>query len=150
MSSICNQSLYIDCNKLLKYSKEMLNYLTRLDRLTFGEKLLDLNLEMISQFCVAYKVEQINCTIEINGVNFKGKMDCGKISYINKLIGYISAYEAIMNSIFKNCELVRIKKHRYETIQTEIAELFARIDNAAINWRRCYLPKCKISCIEPA
>lgn len=110
MSSISKAGVWIDCKQLLPETYQLVNYLNNADKIRIGDRLIQLNIDMINHFSMAYNRGDEHLVYDdgkkIYDVVIKG---C-KMQEVNALQSAFESYKALIELTFENLDLSRMSK----------------------------------------
>ena len=107
------------------------------DKDTIGRDLIQLNVEMVRDFALAYRLRDESYSFEESGVSKNIKIKGHKREYLDKFIGDLQAYEALVEFAFENLDFIgrknkrkRNRKHKFFISQ------IAKIESGVDKWSR--------------
>lgn len=133
----CNAGIWIDTKQLLPHTKMLVASFNEFDRDTIGRELIRLNVEMVRDFALAYRLRDESYSFEGSGVSKNIKIKGHKRECLDRFIGDLQAYEALIEFAFENLEFIgaknkrkRNRKHRFFIAQ------IAKIESGIEKWSR--------------
>lgn len=135
MGRISNAGIWIDCKQLLNETYRISNQLTNRDRLLFGDKLIQFNLDMISNFALAYSRGDEHLTYD-NGNSFYDVTVKGlKMEYVDKTLASFECYKVVWEFIDDNLTMPRTDDEKQTQTHRLILEMLGKIESGLIKWK---------------
>lgn len=133
----CNAGVWVDSKQLLEHTNRLVKFLNDYDREMFGKELIRLNVAMMRDFPLAYKLRDEHYVYDNNGVIWDVQLNGHKREYLDKFIADLMAYEALLEFIFDNLEFLGPKKKRKRNRRRRffITQL-AKIEEGVEKWSR--------------
>ena len=133
----CDAGVWIDSKQLLEHTNRLVRSLGDYDREVFGKELIRLNIAMIRDFPLAYKLRNEHYAYDDNGTVWDVRLDGHKREYIDRFIADLMAYEALIEFIFDNLNFIgpkhkRKRNRRERFFLTQIA----KIETGVEKWSR--------------
>ena len=133
----CDAGIWIDCKQLLPHTRRLVASLGEFDRDVVGKELLRLNVAMIRDFALAYRLRDERFVYDDAKVIRDIKVSGHKREYLDKFIGDLQAFEALIEFAFEELEFIgpkhkrkRNKRRRFFLVQ------IAKIEEGLEKWSR--------------
>ena len=131
----CSAGIWIDCKQLLEHTRRLVSFLSDFDREVIGKELLRLNVAMIRDFALAYRLRDEHLVYD-NGTVVRDVRIAGhKREYLDKFVGDLQAYEALIEFAFDDLEFLgpKTKRKRNRRRRFFLAQL-AKIEDGVDKW----------------
>ena len=133
----CDAGIWIDCKQLLPHARRLVASLGEFDREVVGKELLRLNIAMIRDFALAYRLRDERFVYDDTKVIRDIKVNGHKREYLDKFIGDLQAFEALIEFAFDELEFIgpkhkRKRNKRRRFFLTQIA----KIEEGLEKWSR--------------
>lgn len=133
----CNAGIWIDCKQLLEHTRRLVGAFSDFDREVFGKELVRLNVAMVADFALAYRLRDEHYIYDgpraVRDICVSGN----KREYLDRFIGDLQAYEALVEFAFENLEFTgpKHKRKRNRRRRFFITQL-AKIEDGVDKWSR--------------
>lgn len=133
----CNAGIWIDCKQLLEHTRRLVGSLNDFDREIVGKELISLNLAMIRDFALSYRLRDEHLVYDNSQVIRDIKIEGHKREYLDLFLGDLQAYEALIEFAFENLEFVgpKHKRKRRRKERFFLTQL-AKIETGVEKWSR--------------
>ena len=133
----CNAGIWIDCKQLLVHTRMLVGSMTEFDREVFGKELLAANIAMIRDFALAYRLRDEHYVYDDSKTIKDFKVVGHKRECLDKFIGDIQTFEALIEFAFENLEFIG-SKHKRKRRRKERFFLMqiAKIEEGVEKWSR--------------
>lgn len=108
----CNAGIWIDCKQLLPHTRRLVASLNEFDRDVVGKELMRLNVAMIRDFALAYKLRDEHFVYDNSETIRDIKLEGHKREYLDRFIADLQAYEALIEFAFEELEFIGPKQKR--------------------------------------
>ena len=108
----CNAGVWIDCKQLLPHTKRLVELFNDFDRDVIGKELISLNIALIRDFSLAYKLRDEHYVYDNSKVVRDIRINGHKREYIDKVMADLLAYEELIEFSFDNLEFIGPKNKR--------------------------------------
>ena len=133
----CDAGIWIDCKQLLPHTRRLVASLGEFDREVVGKELLRLNVAMIRDFALAYRLRDERFVYDDAKVIRDVKVSGHKRECLDRFIGDLQAFEALIEFAFEELEFIgpkhkrkRNKRKRFFLVQ------LAKIEEGLEKWSR--------------
>ena len=134
MSSISKAGIFIDVKQLLEFTYRMNKEMCVADRRDFGSQLIRYNLEMISNFTMAYHRRDEKVAFDAAGKSYEINLKGEKRQYVDALEAAFDAYQALMDFCFAELTFSRMKPRKRRRRHRHYMELMAKISTGIVKW----------------
>lgn len=133
----CDAGIWIDCKQLLPHTRRLVATLGAFDREVVGKELLRLNIAMIRDFALAYRLRDEHLVYDDAKVIRDIKIIGHKREYLDKFSGDLQAFEAIIEFAFEELEFIgpKHKRKRNKRKRFFLAQI-AKIEEGLEKWSR--------------
>ena len=108
----CNAGIWIDCKQLLPHTRRLVASLNEFDRDVVGKELMRLNVAMIRDFALAYKLRDEHFVYDNSEIIRDIRLEGHKREYLDRFIADLQAYEALIEFAFEELEFIGPKQKR--------------------------------------
>lgn len=134
MSSKSKAGIYVDVKELLVFTYRMHNEMSNADKRNFGDKLIRLNLEMITNFMLAFHRRDEKFAFQTGDTTYDINMVGEKRLYVDALEAAFDSYQTLMEFCFANLTFSRMSKRKKRRRHKYFMELMAKIGTGIIKW----------------
>lgn len=133
----CNAGIWIDCKQLLEHTRRLVGAFSDFDREVFGKELVRLNVAMVADFALAYRLRDEHYVYDDSKVVRDIRINGNKREYLDRFIGDLQAYEALVEFAFENLEFIgpKHKRKRNRRKRFFLTQL-AKIEDGVEKWSR--------------
>ena len=133
----CDAGIWIDCKQLLPHTRRLVATLGEFDREVVGKELLRLNVAMIRDFALAYRLRDERFVYDDSKVIRDIKVNGHKREYLDKFIGDLQAFEALIEFAFDELEFIGPKHKRKRNRRRRFFLMqIAKIEEGLEKWSR--------------
>lgn len=108
----CDAGIWIDSKQLLPHTRRLVASLCEFDREVIGKALVSLNVAMIRDFALAYRLRDEHFVYDDSKTIRDFKIEGHKRDYLDVFIGDLQAYEALIEFAFEHLEFIGPKHKR--------------------------------------
>ena len=134
MSSISKAGIFIDVKQLLEFTYIMNKEMSVADRRDYGSQLIRYNLEMISNFAMAFHRRDEHVSFDVDGRSYDINLKGEKRTYVDALEASFNCYQALMEFCFANLTFSRMSKRKRRRRHKHFMELMATIGSGIVKW----------------
>ena len=134
MSSISKAGIFIDVKQLLEFTHRMVKEMDNADRRNYGDALVRFNLEMISNFTMAFHRRDERVSFEVDGRSYDIALKGEKRSCVDALEASFDSYQALMEFCFENLTFSRMSARKRRRRHKHFMELMAKIGIGIAKW----------------
>ena len=134
MSSISKAGIFVDCKQLLEFTYRMNKEMSNADRRDFGCQLIRYNLEMISNFTLAFHRRDEKIAFDAGGKNYDINLKGEKRLYVDALEASFDCYQYLMEFCFENLTFSRMSTRKRRRRHKHFMELMAKISVGIAKW----------------
>ncbi len=133
----CDAGIWIDCKQLLEHTVRLVGTFNDFDKEVIGKQLVDMNIAMIRDFALAYRLSDEHYVYDDAKVVRDVKIIGHKRTYIDKFLGDLQAFEALIEFAFENLEFIgpKNKRKRNRRERFFLTQL-GKIEEGAEKWSR--------------
>lgn len=134
MSTISKAGIFIDVKQLLEFTYRMNKEMSVADRRDFGSRLIQYNLDMITNFTMAFHRRDERVSFNVDGklydINLRGE----KRVHVDALEASFDNYQALMEFCFENLMFSRMSARKRRRRHKHFMELMAKIGTGIVKW----------------
>ena len=134
MSTISKAGIFIDVKQLLEFTYRMNKEMSVADRRDFGSRLIQYNLDMITNFTMAFHRRDERVSFDVGGrlydINLRGE----KRVHVDALEASFDNYQALMEFCFENLMFSRMSARKRRRRHKHFMELMAKIGTGIVKW----------------
>ena len=134
MSTISKAGIFIDVKQLLEFTYRMNKEMSVADRRDFGSRLIQYNLDMITNFTMAFHRRDERVAFDAGGrlydINLRGE----KRVHVDALEASFDSYQALMEFCFENLMFSRMSARKRRRRHKHFMELMAKIGTGIVKW----------------
>ena len=134
MSSISKAGIFVDVKQLLEFTDRMKNEMSNADRVNYGDKLVQYNLDMISSFTMAYHRRDERISFDAGEKHYDINLKGEKRAYVDSLEAAFDSYQALMEFCFDNNKFSRISRRKRRRKHKQFMMLMAKISTGIVKW----------------
>lgn len=134
MSSISKAGIFIDVKQLLDFTYRMNKEMSVADRRDYGSKLIQYNLDMISNFTMAFHRRDERIAFDVEGKSYNINLKGEKRVYVDALEASFNCYQSLMEFCFDNLTFSRMSKSKRRRRHKHFMELMAKIGSGIVKW----------------
>ena len=134
MSSISKAGIFIDVKQLLEFTHRMVKEMDNADRRNYGDALVRFNLEMISNFTMAFHRRDERVSFEVDARSYDIARKGEKRSFVDALEASFDSYQALMEFCFENLTFSRMSARKRRRRHKHFMELMAKIGIGIVKW----------------
>lgn len=134
MSSISKAGIFVDVKQLLEFTHRMVKEMDNADRRNYGDALVRYNLEMISNFTMAFHRRDERVSFEVDGRSYDIALRGEKRSFVDALEASFDSYQALMEFCFENLTFSRMSARKRRRRHKHFMELMAKIGIGIAKW----------------
>lgn len=134
MSSISKAGIFIDVKQLLDFTYRMNKEMSVADRRDYGSKLIQYNLDMISNFTMAFHRRDEKVAFDVAGRSYEISLKGEKRLYVDALEASFDNYQALMEFCFENLMFSRMSARKRRRRHKHFMELMAKIGTGIVKW----------------
>lgn len=134
MSSISKAGIFIDVKQLLEFTCRMNKEMSNADRKDYGSQLVRYNLEMITNFTMAFHRRDERIAFNAGGKAYDVNLKGGKRVYVDALEAAFDSYQALMEFCFENLQFSRMSARKRRRRHKHFMELMAKIGTGIVKW----------------
>ena len=134
MSSISKAGIFIDVKQLLEFTHRMNKEMTVADRNDYGRQLIRYNLDMITNFTMAFHRRDERVTFDADGKRYDINLRGEKRTYVDALEASFDSYQALMEFCFENLQFPRMKARKRRRRHKHFMELMANLTTGIVKW----------------
>lgn len=133
----CNAGIWIDCKQMLEHTNRLVRSFNEFDREVVGKELIRLNVALVRDFAMAYRLRDEHYVYDDAKTIRDFTVSGHKREYLDKFIGDLQAYEALIEFSFENLEFIgpknkRKRKRRERFFLTQLG----KIEQGVEKWNR--------------
>lgn len=133
----CDAGIWIDCKQLLPHTRRLVASFNEFDREVVGKELLRLNVAMIRDFALAYRLRDERFVYDDTKVVRDIKVNGHKREYLDVFIGDLQAFEALIEFAFDELEFTGPKRKRKRNRRRRFFLMqIAKIEAGMEKWSR--------------
>ncbi len=133
----CNAGIWVDCKQLLSHTKRLVGTFNDQDRAVIGKELIELNVAMIRDFALSYRLRDEHYVYDDGKTIRDARIGGHKREYIDKFLGDLQAYEALMEFSFDELEFIGPKnKRKRKRRERFFLATLSKIEEGAEKWSR--------------
>lgn len=134
MSSISKAGIFIDVKQLLEFTYRMNKEMSVADRRDYGSRLIQYNLDMITNFTMAFHRRDERIAFDVDSRSYDINLRGEKRSYVDALEASFDCYQALMEFCFENLMFSRMSKRKKKRRHKHFMELMAKIGIGIAKW----------------
>jgi len=134
MSSISKAGIFIDIKQLLEFTHRMNKEMCNADRVNYGDRLVRYNLDMISNFTMAYHRRDEKIAFDAGGQAYDINLRGEKRACVDALEASFDCYRALMEFCFENLQFSRMSARKRRRRHKHYMELMAKIEIGIAKW----------------
>ena len=134
MSSISKAGIFIDVKQLLEFTYRMNKEMSVADRRDFGSQLIRYNLDMITDFTMAFHRRDERVAFEAGGKSYDIQLKGEKRFHVDALEAAFDSYQALMEFCFENLTFSRMSTRKRRRRHKHFMELMAKIGTGIVKW----------------
>lgn len=133
----CPAGVWVDSKQLLEHTRRLVGAFNDFDREVFGKELVRLNVAMIADFALAYRLRDEHYVYDdskvVKDIHLVGyKREC-----LDRFIGDLQAYEALIEFAFDELEFIGPKHKRKRNRRRRFfIRQIAKIEDGVERWSR--------------
>jgi len=134
MSSISKAGIFIDVKQLLEFTYIMNKEMCVADRRDYGGQLIKYNLDMITNFTMAFHRREEKVAFDTEGKSYEINLKGEKRLYVDALEASFDSYQALMEFCFANLQFSRMSARKRKRRHRHFMELMAKISTGIVKW----------------
>lgn len=134
MSTISKAGIFIDVKQLLEFTYRMNKEMNVADRRDFGSRLIQYNLDMITNFTMAFHRRDERVAFDAGGRSYDINLRGEKRVHVDALEASFDSYQALMEFCFENLMFSRMSARKRRRRHKHFMELMAKIGTGIVKW----------------
>lgn len=134
MSTISKAGIFIDVKQLLEFTYRMNKEMSVADRRDFGSRLIQYNLDMITNFTMAFHRRDERVSFDVDGRSYDINLRGEKRVHVDALEASFDSYQALMEFCFENLMFSRMSAGKRRRRHKHFMELMAKIGTGIVKW----------------
>ncbi len=134
MSTISKAGIFIDVKQLLEFTYRMNKEMSVADRRDFGSRLIQYNLDMITNFTMAFHRRDERVSFDVDGRSYDINLRGEKRVHVDALDASFDNYQALMEFCFENLMFSRMSARKRRRRHKHFMELMAKIGTGIVKW----------------
>ena len=134
MSSISKAGIFIDVKQLLDFTYRMNKEMSVADRRDYGSQLIKYNLDMITNFTMAYHRRDEKICFDAGDKHYDINLKGEKRVYVDALEASFDNYMALMEFCFATLMFPRMTTRKRRRRHKHFMELMAKISTGIMKW----------------
>lgn len=134
MSTISKAGIFVDVKQLLEFTYRMNKEMSVADRRDYGSRLIQYNLDMISNFTMAFHRRDERIVFDAGGKSYDINLKGEKRFFVDALEASFDNYQALMEFCFDNLTFPRMSKSKRRRRHKHFMELMAKIGVGIVKW----------------
>lgn len=134
MSTISKAGIFIDVKQLLEFTYRMNKEMSVADRRDFGSRLIQYNLDMITNFTMAFHRRDERVSFDVDGRSYDINLRGEKRVHVDALEASFDSYQALMEFCFENLTFSRMSARKRRRRHKHFMELMAKIGTGIVKW----------------
>ena len=134
MSTISKAGIFIDVKQLLEFTYRMNKEMSVADRRDFGSRLIQYNLDMITNFTMAFHRRDERVSFDVDGRSYDINLRGEKRVHVDALEASFDSYQALMEFCFENLTFSRMSARKRRRRHKHFIELMAKIGTGIVKW----------------
>ena len=134
MSTISKAGIFIDVKQLLEFTYRMNKEMSVADRRDFGSRLIQYNLDMITNFTMAFHRRDERVAFDAGGRSYDINLRGEKRSHVDALEAAFDNYQALMEFCFDNLNFSRMSARKRRRRHKHFMDLMAKIGTGIVKW----------------
>ncbi len=134
MSTISKAGIFIDVKQLLEFTYRMNKEMSVADRRDFGSRLIQYNLDMITNFTMAFHRRDERVSFDVDGRSYDINLRGEKRVHVDALEASFDSYQALMEFCFENLMFSRMSARKRRRRHKHFMELMAKIGTGIVKW----------------
>lgn len=134
MSTISKAGIFIDVKQLLEFTYRMNKEMSVADRRDFGSRLIQYNLDMITNFTMAFHRRDERVSFDVDGRSYDINLRGEKRIHVDALEASFDNYQALMEFCFENLIFSRMSARKRRRRHKHFMELMAKIGTGIVKW----------------
>jgi hypothetical protein len=134
MSTISKAGIFIDVKQLLEFTYRMNKEMSVADRRDFGSRLIQYNLDMITNFTMAFHRRDERVSFDVDGRSYDINLRGEKRVHVDALEASFDNYQALMEFCFENLMFSRMSARKRRRRHKHFMELMAKIGTGIVKW----------------
>ena len=134
MSTISKAGIFVDVKQLLEFTYRMNKEMSVADRRDYGSRLIQYNLDMITNFTMAFHRRDERVSFDVDGRSYDINLRGEKRVHVDALEASFDSYQALMEFCFDNLTFPRMSKSKRRRRHKHFMELMAKIGVGIVKW----------------
>lgn len=134
MSTISKAGIFIDVKQLLEFTYRMNKEMSVADRRDFGSRLIQYNLDMITNFTMAFHRRDERVSFDVDGRSYDINLRGEKRVHVDALEASFDNYQALMEFCFENLTFSRMSARKRRRRHKHFMVLMAKIGTGIVKW----------------